>query len=116
MTPDDLIVETVRARSSATFVVPVAFDSLPGSIATALDASKRFTVKAVTSSGASLTVGFTWRVWADRVDLRFFRAADGFTRVDASWEPTLSTTVIDYGQGAKDLRRLCKELLRATAG
>jgi hypothetical protein len=110
----DLMVSSSRARSSATFPIKTTRESLPVVLSEAVRTSRRFKLKDATADGATLTVGFTWRVWAGVIDLSFAPGQGGWTQVEASWRPTVATTVIDYGQGAKDLRRLYKELLAAS--
>lgn len=110
----DLNVSSSRARSSATFPLETPRESLPALISEVVRTSRRFKFKEATAAGAILTVGFTWRVWAGVIELSFTPGQGSWTQVEASWRPTVATTVIDYGQGAKDLRRLYKELLAAS--
>ncbi|GAA4265171.1 hypothetical protein [Frondihabitans peucedani] len=111
---NDLMVSSSRARSSATFPIKTTRESLPAVLSEVIRTSRRFKLKAATEDAATLTVGFTWRVWAGVIELSFAPGKGGWTQVEASWRPTVTTTVIDYGQGAKDLRRLYKELLAAS--
>lgn len=109
----DLTVSSSRARSTAIFPLATAGESLPAIIAEVARTSRRFRLKAATETGATLTVGFTWRAWAGVIELDFTPGQGSWTQVEAHWRPTVATTVLDYGQGAKDLRRLYKELLAA---
>ncbi|RPE76054.1 MULTISPECIES: hypothetical protein [unclassified Frondihabitans] len=111
---NDLMVSRSGARSSATFSIKTTRESLPALISEVIRTSRRFKLKAARADGATLTVGFTWRVWAGVIELSFAPVQGGWAEVEASWRPTVTTTVIDYGQGAKDLRRLYKELLAAS--
>ncbi|RPE78436.1 hypothetical protein EDF39_1114 [Frondihabitans sp. PhB161] len=111
---NDLMVSSARARSSATFPIEITRELLPVVISEVVRTSRRFKLKAATAAGATLTVGFTWRVWAGVIELSFAPGQGSWTQVEASWRPTVATTVIDYGQGAKDLRQLYKELQAAS--
>ncbi|GAA4668173.1 hypothetical protein [Frondihabitans cladoniiphilus] len=110
----DLMVSSSRARSSATFPIATPRESLPALISEVVRTSRRFKLKAATAAAATLTVGFNWRVWAGVIELSFTPGQGSWTQVEASWRPTVATTVLDYGQGARDLRRLYKELLAAS--
>lgn len=111
---NDLMVSSARAQSSATFPIEITRELLPVVISEVVRTSRRFKLKAATAAGATLTVGFTWRVWAGVIELSFAPGQGSWTQVEASWRPTVATTVIDYGQGAKDLRQLYKELQAAS--
>lgn len=48
------------------------------------------------------------------IGLDFTTGQGRWAQVEARWRPTVATTMLDYGQGAKDLRRLYEELLAAS--
>jgi hypothetical protein len=114
MTRDELLVSTSRARSSAVFPLQTSATAIPGMLSEITQTSGRFKLKGATGESATLTVGFTWRAWAGEIELHFSEARDGWTRVEAKWRPTVITTVVDYGQGAKDLRQLHADMVAAT--
>jgi hypothetical protein len=111
----DLPVSTIRARSTSTMSIPVPVAELPALVQDAVQSSRRFKLKAIGPNSAELTVGFTWRAWGGRLRLQFLGVPDGSSHIDAIWEPVLGTTLVDYGQGAKDIRSLYEAVLQKTA-
>lgn len=116
MISTDLAVSTTRGRSTSRIPLPVPLTELPALVQRAVESSRRFKMKKTSDTSAELTVGFTWRAFGGRLRLQFLAIPDGSSYVDAAWEPTLGTTLVDYGQGAKDIRALYGALqLEATS-
>lgn len=111
MLVSDLSISTVRGRSTSALPLPVPVVELPAVTRRAVESSRRFKLKAVDASSAELTVGFTWRAFGGRLSLQFIGAPDGSSWIDVTWDPLVGTTLIDYGQGAKDIRTLYGALL-----
>ncbi|WIG18792.1 hypothetical protein [Kocuria rosea] len=57
-------------------------------------------------AGAEFDSSSSFKTWGMRIILEFHPVAQNRTLITARAEPKLSLTVIDYGQGAKDLRTL----------
>lgn len=61
-------------------------------------------------AGAEFDSSSSLKTWGMRIMLEFHPVARNQTLIAARAEPKLSLTVIDYGQGAKDLRTLLRAI------
>lgn len=87
-------------------IVPVSVDRLPALVEEATLTSRRFKIKSIDAENADLTVGISWRTFGGKIHLQFKSALEESSFIEALWSPIVGTTVIDYGQGAKDIREL----------
>ena len=94
------------ARSEGRLSVQAPVEQVMGAVRQAAEALPRFTVVEVSEAGAQLTASMNMKTWGERITLRFRPAAPDRIEIEALCEPRLSTTMVDYGQGAKDLRAL----------
>ena len=75
----------------------------------------RFTLVELSGTQAQLTARMNMKSWGERITLRFHPLDLTRTEIEARCEPRLGTTMVDYGQGAKDLRTLLGAIEQHTA-
>lgn len=102
------------ARSEAQLTLSVPKEQVMTVVEDAVKELPRFTLVRISSSEAQLTARMNIKAWGAHIGLQFNPIAFDETKIEALWEPRLKTTMVDYGQGAKDLRKLLDSItLRA---
>lgn len=76
------------------------------SVRKAVEDLPRYTLVELSGVQAQLTARMNMKSWGERITLRFRPLDPTRTEIQAQCEPRLGTTMVDYGQGAKDLRTL----------
>lgn len=94
------------ARSEGRLTVPVSTGRIEQVLHAAVDGLHRFTIRASSAEGADLAVSWSIKTWGERISLRFTPTNPSETEITGVCTPKLSTTLIDYGQGAEDLQAL----------
>lgn len=94
------------ARSEGQLIVDAPVERVIRVIPRVVDRLPRFSLVELTEAGAELTVKGNMKTWGERITVELRPASPTSTEVRAQCEPTIRTTLIDYGQGAADLRTL----------
>ena len=103
------------ARSEGRLSVDVPVEQVVRTVREAVETLPRFTVVELSGTGAQLTARMNMKTWGERITLRFHPLEPARTEIEALCEPRLGTTLVDYGQGAKDLRTLLGAIEQRTA-
>lgn len=99
-------VQSRRARSHATFTVPGTIGAVVERLRTIAAEDPRFRLRAAASARVVLGRRMNWWTWGETITIDLGVAGRAETLVDVRVEPTLPTTAIDWGQGARDIERL----------
>lgn len=75
----------------------------------------RFTLVELSGAQAQLTARMNMKSWGEQITFHFHPLEPARTQIQAQCEPRLGTTMVDYGQGAKDLRTLLGAIEQHTA-
>jgi hypothetical protein len=94
------------ARSEGRLSVDVPVERVARTVREAVEALPRFALVELSGTGAQLRARMNMKTWGERITLRFHPLESARTEIEALCEPRLGTTLVDYGQGAKDLRTL----------
>ncbi|WZH37657.1 MAG: hypothetical protein PIR02_03090 [Microbacterium enclense] len=113
MNKSELQVTRVGTRSAATFDLPGSAEHVVDAVRTVAERGGRFRLINASADGATLLTRVSWRAWGGVLTLGFTSAGDDSVHVTSAWVPAVSFTVIDWGQGRKDLEKLHRELLLA---
>ena len=115
--PDGAYGITTRwARSVARLTVEASTDQVMAAVKHSAEEWPRFTAVEVSATGARLAAQMNLKTWGERITLRFRPTAWGGIEIDALCEPSWGITLIDYGQGAADLRQLLRAIEHHLAG
>jgi len=106
-------VTTSAARSTTTFLLEVDAAHMPAILEKAVAGVPRLRLQNASADAATLSVGLSWRAWGGIMFVTCCAEGAATTRVTAKWEPSFPLTVIDWGQGADDLRLLHGALVHA---
>jgi hypothetical protein len=94
------------ARSEGQLAVGASVEQVVRVLPRVIDRLPRFSLVELTEAGAELTAKGNMKTWGERIMLELHPASPTSTEIRARCEPTVATTLIDYGQGAADLRAL----------
>jgi len=72
----------------------------------AVEDRREFRLLQASASGARLSRRPNWAVWGAEIALRFVPRDDDGTTVEVRWAPVVPTTLVVWGQGARDVRAL----------
>jgi hypothetical protein len=99
-------VKTVRARSSAEFVLDGAVDVVEQRLADVIERTARFRLRERRADRIEATARANWATWGARITLVLWPEAAARTRVRVHVDPLVQTTLFDYGQGRRDIQTL----------
>jgi hypothetical protein len=102
----DYHISTKMARSTGLVVVPVPVDVVVGVVDRVSHAMPRLRLVHLSAAGATLDRRMNSWTWGQRITLTFRQLGPDQTQLWAECKPKLSTTIIDWGQGKRDLRAL----------
>lgn len=94
------------ARSQAVLSVDASVEQVMAAVQRSAEELPRLTLVEISSTGACLAARMNMKTWGENLTLRFRPVEPGRIEIDARCEPDLSVTLVDYGQGAADLRQL----------
>lgn len=103
------------ARSQGRLEMGVPVEQVMRSLREAVEQLPRYTLVELSGVQAQLTARMNMKSWGERITLRFHPLEPTHTQIEAQCEPRLGTTMVDYGQGAKDLRTLLGAIEQHTA-
>lgn len=114
MTIEVLRIETRRARSTATWTAPFRPDETHDRILAAVAASHRTSLRSDTGDRLVLGAKGTLYTWGTTITIDLAPVAGG-TLVVAHTTPIVRTTLLDWGEGPRDLRALHDAVMPADA-
>lgn len=68
--------------------------------------SRRFTLQSIQPDHAVISVGINWAAGGGHLELRATAVSETRSNIEATWAPSVPTTLLDWGQGARDIRAL----------
>ncbi|MFI7579823.1 hypothetical protein [Kocuria kalidii] len=92
------------ARSQGRLEVDVPVEQVMLNLRETVEQLPRYTLVELSGVQAQLTARMNMKSWGERITLRFHPLDPTRIKIEALCEPRLGTTMVDYGQGAKDLR------------
>lgn len=105
--PDDVYgIASQGARSEGRLTIALPVSRVPRAVEDATQGKLPLSLVSLSETGAELSRGVTLKTWGERITLEFRPIAPEQTEITARCEPKLGTTMVDYGQGAQDLRLL----------
>lgn len=109
--PDDVYgIISQGARSEGKLIVALPINKVPQVVENAARGKSHLSVISLSETGAELLRSANFKTWGERVTLQFQPITTEQTEIMARCEPRLGTTLIDYGQGAQDLRLLLRAI------
>jgi hypothetical protein len=105
LTVEVMRIETRRARSTATWTAPFLLDETHVRILAAVAASHRTSLRSDTGDRLVLGLKSTLYTWGTTITIELAPVAGG-TLVVARTTPIVRTTLLDWGEGPRDLRAL----------
>lgn len=109
-------IRSLAARSRGRLGVEAPVEDVVAAVRRTGEQLPRFTVVELSRAGARLTASATVQTWREHITLRFHPADPGRTEIEARCTPHVRTTVVDYGQGARDLHTLLGAIDLQVAG
>jgi hypothetical protein len=109
-------VQSGRARSSGSLVVPAALDELPDVIKRAVAGSRQFSVDKSAPGSVELYRRTNWFTWGETLSADFSAVDDSHTLVTVRSRPTFRLQVQDWGQSQKDVAALLDALSSVASG
>ena len=103
------------AHSEGRLEVDMPVEQVLRSLRQVVEDLPRFTLVELSGTQAQLTARMNMKSWGERITLHFHPLDPTRTEIEARCEPRLGTTMVDYGQGAKDLRTLLGAIEQHTA-
>jgi hypothetical protein len=103
---DSFGLATSQARTRASLVLVASREQVAGAAGRISSHVSRYKLVELSPNRVVLTARMNWRTWGLRITLFLTEDASGHTTIDALCEPRVGTTLVDYGQGKKDLRRI----------
>jgi hypothetical protein len=112
---DPYAISTHLARSTGSLVVPVPVTELGQVMDDVPHAFPELRLVSSTATGATFTRRMSFWTWGMRITLDFESLAADRTLIRATSRPKVSTTLLDWGQGARDLAMLLGTIDRSLA-
>ena len=103
-------VATSAGRSEAEFQLPLRLEDALQRLQVALAGQRRFKLVEVGNRDVQLSARPNWAAWGARVAIRFAPLGESSVVVRTRWEPALSTTVLTWGQGHRDIEAVAQLL------
>lgn len=91
------------ARSEGRLVVSLPIDEVPVAIERVAGNHPRFSVVELTSEHAEIRGRMNFKTWGMTTHLKYTSLSPDRAEITASCDPRLATTLVDYGQGRKDI-------------
>lgn len=104
------------ARSEATLSVEAPVEQVMVAVMRSVEELPRLDMVEISATGAHLQARMNLKTWGEDITLRFRPVGPGRVGIAALCEPSLGITLIDYGQGATDLRDLLGAIERQLTG
>jgi hypothetical protein len=102
----DYYISTRMARSTGSVVVSVPVEVVVGVVDRVSRAMPRLQLRHLSAAGAAFDCRMNIWTWGQRITLTFGQLGPDQTEIWAECKPKVSTTIIDWGQGKRDLRAL----------
>ena len=104
------------ARSEAVLSVDASVEQVATAVQRSAEELPRLTLVEISATGACLAARMKMKTWGEHLTLRFRPSGPGRVEIAARCEPDLGITLVDYGQGAADLRQLLESIERQLTG
>jgi hypothetical protein len=94
------------ARSNSSFTLPADISTARAWIEASVHSVPRLTVTSASADSITVRGRVNWKTWGETIEISLVPVSAGETDVVIRSNPIVTTTVIDFGQGAKDVRNL----------
>lgn len=108
-------VTSSRGRSHARFQVDGDVSSAVARVRSAVDNERRFIWRYTVGNKMVISTRLNWATWGELMTLDFTSAGASRTLIEAFVAPVVPMTQADWGQGARDVRRLHSLLVAPSA-
>jgi hypothetical protein len=108
-------VTSAWARATGRLILDLDISRVPEVFQLALARSPRFTIKDLQVNGATISTSMSAFSWGGTTTVQFSVLGPGQSVIDARSEPLMTTNILDFGQGKKDMTLLLTTIAATAA-